>query len=65
MTEYYSAAKIGLPKTGPKIYMRVCKAGQKCRYCCEHRKPHMVSIKCSIKCCDVIGKDVRCVPIEE
>ena len=57
-------ARINLPKDGPEILKRICKARDECIYHCEHREPHIVSIKCHIQCCDVPGKNVRCVPIE-
>lgn len=57
-------ARINLPKEGMKPLMRVCKAGMKCTYHCEHRNPHLISIACQTRCCDVPGKDVRCVSVE-
>jgi len=56
-------ARINVPKEGPAILKRICKAGNKCPYYCEHKEKHIVSILCNLKCCDVKGKDVRCVPI--
>lgn len=57
-------ARINLPKTGAKQLQRICKAGMICTYSCEHRKPHIVSLACHTRCCDVPGKDVRCIPTE-
>ena len=59
-----SEARKNLPKVGPAIYMRICKSGIKCNYNCEHKEPHIVSLLCNLKCCDVQGKNVRCVAIE-
>lgn len=61
----YVDARLNLPKIGPEIFKRVCKAGMKCAYSCEHGKPHIVSLLCGIRCCDHPGKDVRCIPIGE
>ncbi len=57
----YIEARTKLPKDGPMVYQRICKA--KCTYDCEHKNPHMVSIACHIRCCNIEGKDVRCIPI--
>jgi len=59
----YTEARINLPKEGPEIYKRICKAGKNCTYHCEHKKPHIISIACNIRCCNVLGKDVRCISI--
>ncbi len=60
----YTDARINLPKEGINPLMRVCKAGMKCTYSCEHRKPHYVSLACFTRCCDIPGKNVRCVSVE-
>ncbi len=57
-------AQINLPKDGAKQLQRICKASYKCTIYCEHRKPHAVSLACHIRCCDTLGKDVRCIPTE-
>lgn len=56
-------ARKNVPTEGPAILKRICAARMKCTYHCGHRKPHIVGILCCIKCCDVEGKDVRCVAI--
>ena len=60
----YTDARINLPKDGVTQLQRICKARTKCTTHCEHRKPHIVSLACHIRCCDTPGKDVRCVPVE-
>lgn len=58
-------ARFNLPKEGPAVYMRKCKAGKECIYQCEHSDPHLISIACNVRCCDVPGKNVRCAPIDQ
>lgn len=60
----YVSARFNLSKDGPEILKRICKAGTECNNYCEHSESHIVSIACWIKCCNVQGKNVRCIPIK-
>jgi len=46
---------------------RICKAAQERKYnkVCEHSGVHEQTTACFIRCCDVVGKDVRCIISEQ